>query len=60
MGVRDTGGVGWENVGVVNLSRDPSLHKSHVLIGGELNRLPVSVEPSEGVVAAESKYMGSS
>jgi len=55
VGVRDTGGVGWENVGVVKLSRDPSLHKSHVLIGGELNRLPVSVEPGEGVVAAESK-----
>lgn len=50
MGVRDTRGVSWEDVSVVDLARDPSLHKSHVLRGRELNRLSVSVEPSKGVV----------
>lgn len=57
MGVRNTGGVSWEDVGVVDLSRDPSLHESHVLMSRELNRLPVPVEPGERVVAVESKYM---
>lgn len=57
MCVRDTGGVSWEDVGVVDLARDPSLHKSHVLEGRELNRLSVSVEPSKGVVTSGGKYM---
>jgi hypothetical protein len=29
-------------------------------MGRELNRLPVSVEPGEGMVAGESKYMNGS
>jgi predicted enzyme involved in methoxymalonyl-ACP biosynthesis len=53
VGVRDTRGVSWEDVSVVNLSRDPSLHESHVLVSRELNRLPVSVEPGKRVVADE-------
>lgn len=55
MGVRDTRRVRWEDVGVVDFTRNPSLHKSHVLIGGKLNRLPVTVEPSKGVVTSERK-----
>lgn len=40
-----------ENVGVVGLARDPSLHKSHVFIGGEFDGLPAAVQPSKRVIS---------
>lgn len=36
-----------ENVDVVNLARDPTLHECHVLVSRELDRLAVAVEPGE-------------
>lgn len=48
--VGDARGVGGEDIGVVDLARDPSLHKSHVFSGGKFNGLSAAVEPGEGVV----------
>ena len=49
--IRHSSGIGREDVGVVNLARDPPLHQRHVLVSRQLDGLPVLVEPSEGVVA---------
>lgn len=43
VGVRDSRGIGGEDVVVINLSRDPSLHEGHVLVCGELDRLSSAV-----------------
>lgn len=42
--------VGREQRRVVNLARHPPLHETHVLVGRELHRLVVFVEPGIGVV----------
>lgn len=42
--------VGREQHRVVNLARHPSLHETHVLVGRQLHRLVVFVEPGIGVV----------
>lgn len=47
---RDTIVVCREDGGIVNLARDPTLHESDVLVGGQLNRLPLKVEPGKGVI----------
>lgn len=51
---RDTSRVGGEDLLVVDLARDPALHKRHVLVGRQLNGLKTVVEPCVGVVTEES------
>lgn len=51
VGVRDAIRVSREDVRVVNLPGDPSLHQRNVLICWQLNRFPFIVEPCERVVS---------
>ena len=51
LGVGDAARVCGEDVDIVNLAGDPTLHESHVLMGWKLDRLAVLVEPGEGVVS---------
>lgn len=53
-GVRDARGVGGEDLGVVDLARDPALHERDVLVGRQLHGLVAAVEPGVGVVAGKS------
>jgi hypothetical protein len=45
VGKRHTRRLSREHLGVVNLSRNPTLHQSNVLIGGKLDRLELVVQP---------------
>lgn len=47
----DTNGIGWEDSGVVNLARDPSLHQGDILVCWNFDWLSAGVQPSEGVIA---------
>lgn len=49
-GKRNRVWVGGEQRSVVNLARHPPLHETHVLVGRELHRLVVFVEPGIGVI----------
>lgn len=43
--------VRWENADIVNLTRDPALHQSYVLVCWQLDRLAPVVQPSERMIA---------
>ena len=47
---RDSGWIRREDVGVIDLARDPALHERYVFVRGDLNRLFVRVQPCEGVI----------
>lgn len=48
---RDSVRIRREDVGVVNLSRDPALHERDILLCRKLNRLSRAIQPGEGVIA---------
>lgn len=52
VGERHAGGVGREDLGVVDFARDPALHQRHVLDRGQLDGLETRVEPRIRVVSA--------
>ena len=54
MSIRDTSGIGWEDVSVVDLARYPSLHKRDVFMSRDFNRLFAGVQPGEGMVSINS------
>lgn len=47
VGEGNTSGVSGEDVGVVGLAGDPSLHERDVFMGRDLNRLSAGVQPGE-------------
>jgi hypothetical protein len=47
VGKGDTGWIGWEDIGVVDLAGNPSLHEGDVFMGGNFNWLFARVQPSE-------------
>ena len=50
----DASGIGGKDGSVVDLARDPSLHKRDVLVGWDLNWLAAGVQPRKGVIAVQS------
>lgn len=51
MRIRDTRSVGGHDVLIINLAGNPPLHKSHVLVGRELDGLTTAVQPREGMIS---------
>jgi len=43
----NAGRVSWEDVGVINLARDPSLHERDVLMSWDFDGLLARVQPGE-------------
>lgn len=49
--IRDARWIRGEDIGVVDLARDPALHKRHVLERRQFDGLPAAVEPGKGVIS---------
>jgi len=53
---RDPGGISGEDVGVIDLARDPALHERDVFVRGDLNWLFARVQPREGVIGSSGHF----
>lgn len=49
--IRNSGGISRKNIGIIDLSRNPTLHKCYIFISRQFNGFSTIVEPGKGMVS---------